>query len=135
VGLGHGFFVGFIGDHVESKEQGRREFSCTNRKHSCTLYIYPRNYYRERVGYDLFWSFDLFITKLDSLIDHSKIRQKGFYLLGQSRGDVLAGMYAARQPEGLLKLALFFKETQPVSLSSSIVEGDTERNYLRSSAK
>ncbi|KAI8956047.1 Alpha/Beta hydrolase protein [Xylaria longipes] len=62
--------------------------------------------FRERMGDDSFWTFDLFIAELDRVIDHLKIRQKGFYLLGQSWGGMLAGMYAARRPEGLLKLII-----------------------------
>lgn len=63
-------------------------------------------HYREKKGDDSFWTFDLFIAELDNLIDSLKIRQRGFHLLGQSWGGMLGGMYAARRPEGLLKLII-----------------------------
>ena len=61
---------------------------------------------REKLRDDSFWTFDLFIAELDNLVDHLKLRQTGFFLLGQSWGGMLAGMYAARRPEGLKKLVI-----------------------------
>ena len=61
---------------------------------------------RDKIRDESFWTFDLFIAQLDSLIDHLQLRSKGFYLLGQSWGGMLAGMYAARRPEGLKKLII-----------------------------
>ncbi|KAI1496075.1 Alpha/Beta hydrolase protein [Biscogniauxia marginata] len=55
---------------------------------------------------DTFWTFDLFIAELENLVDHLQLRQKGFYVLGQSWGGMLAGMYASRRPEGLKKLVI-----------------------------
>ncbi|KAK6828338.1 proline-specific peptidase [Apiospora arundinis] len=53
---------------------------------------------RDRMKDDSFWTFDLFIAELDNLIDHLQLRDRGFYLLGQSWGGMLAGMFAARRP-------------------------------------
>ncbi|KAI0884112.1 Alpha/Beta hydrolase protein [Annulohypoxylon maeteangense] len=61
---------------------------------------------KDKIKDESFWTFDLFIAELDNLIDHLQLRTKGFYLLGQSWGGMLAGMYAARRPEGLKKLVL-----------------------------
>lgn len=58
------------------------------------------------MGDESFWTIDLFIAELDNLIDHLQLRSKGFYVLGQSWGGMLAGMYAARRPEGLKKLVI-----------------------------
>ncbi|KAI1175957.1 Alpha/Beta hydrolase protein [Nemania sp. FL0916] len=63
-------------------------------------------HFRERIGDESFWTFDLFIAELDQLIDYLNVRQKGFYLLGQSWGGMLGGIYAARRPKGLLKLII-----------------------------
>ncbi|RYP43687.1 hypothetical protein DL768_009788 [Monosporascus sp. mg162] len=61
---------------------------------------------RDKMRDESFWTFDLFIAELDNLIDHLQLRSKGFYLLGQSWGGMLAGMYAARRPKGLKKLVI-----------------------------
>lgn len=67
---------------------------------------------REKNGDAEFWSFKLFISELDNLIDHLEIRQRGFYLLGQSWGGVFAASYAmpryhgGRTPEGFHKLII-----------------------------
>ncbi|KAI6082667.1 Alpha/Beta hydrolase protein [Hypoxylon rubiginosum] len=63
-------------------------------------------HFREKMGDDSFWTFDLFIAELDNLVDHLQLREKGFYVLGQSWGGMLAGMYAARRPKGLLKVVI-----------------------------
>lgn len=55
---------------------------------------------------EAFWTFDLFIAELNNLIDHLQLRDRGFYLLGQSWGGMLAGMFAARRPTGLIKLVI-----------------------------
>lgn len=55
---------------------------------------------REKVGDAEFWSFDLFIRELDNLIDHLELRERGFFLLGQSRGGVLGASYATRGGQG-----------------------------------
>lgn len=67
---------------------------------------------REKNGDAEFWSFELFISELDNLIDHLEVRQRGFYLLGQSWGGVFAASYAMPRyhggstPEGLRKLII-----------------------------
>lgn len=66
---------------------------------------------KEKMGDEDFWSFDLFIRELDNLIDKLNLRKRGFYLLGQSWGGVLASAYAMHQPlgkspEGLEKLVI-----------------------------
>lgn len=61
---------------------------------------------REKMGDEAFWTFDLFIAELNNLIDHLQLRDRGFYLLGQSWGGMLAGMFAARRPKGLIKLVI-----------------------------
>ncbi|KAI0179826.1 proline-specific peptidase [Hypoxylon sp. FL1284] len=61
---------------------------------------------RDKAGDETFWTVDLFIQELDNLIDHLDLRQKGFHILGQSWGGMLAGSYAARRPLGLRRMAL-----------------------------
>lgn len=66
---------------------------------------------REKMGDAKFWSFDLFIRELDNLVDHLKLREKGFFLLGQSWGGVLGASYAmsrgeGKSPPGLKKLVI-----------------------------
>ncbi|TRX96934.1 hypothetical protein FHL15_002240 [Xylaria flabelliformis] len=63
-------------------------------------------HFRDRIGDTTFWTFDLFIQELDNLIDHLNLRQKGFYLFGQSWGGMLGGAYAALRPRSLKKLIL-----------------------------
>lgn len=60
----------------------------------------------EKKGDETFWTFDLFISELDNLIDHLNLRDTSFHLIGQSWGGMLGGAYAARQPRGLRKLVL-----------------------------
>ncbi len=43
------------------------------------------------------------LPELDNLVDHLGLREKGFYLLGQSWGGILCGGYASRRPRGLKK--------------------------------
>lgn len=52
------------------------------------------------MGDEDFWSFDLFIRELDNLINSLDLRDRGFYLLGQSWGGMLASAYAMHQPQG-----------------------------------
>lgn len=65
-------------------------------------------HFREKMGDTSFWTFELFYAELDNLVDHFQLREKGFYLLGQSWGGILAGAYASRQPSpvGLRKLVI-----------------------------
>ncbi|OTA98511.1 hypothetical protein M426DRAFT_109244 [Hypoxylon sp. CI-4A] len=61
---------------------------------------------REKKNDASFWTFDLFIRELENLIDHLKLEENGFYLLGQSWGGMLGGAYASRKPRGLKKLVI-----------------------------
>jgi len=61
---------------------------------------------REKANDTSFWSVDLFIYELDTLIDHFGLRSRGFDIYGQSWGGILGGMYAARRPVGLRRLVL-----------------------------
>jgi proline-specific peptidase len=63
-------------------------------------------HHRERLGDGDFWTFDLFYGELDNLIDHLKLRERGFYLFGQSWGGMLAGAYASLRPVGLKKVII-----------------------------
>ncbi|KAI1825900.1 proline-specific peptidase [Xylaria intraflava] len=63
-------------------------------------------HFRDRPGDESFWTFDLFFKELDSLIDHLKLREDGFFLFGQSWGGMLAGNFASRRPAGLRKLII-----------------------------
>ncbi|KAI0146965.1 proline iminopeptidase, partial [Xylariaceae sp. FL1272] len=60
----------------------------------------------EKNGDDSFWNFDLFLKELENLVDHLKLHELGFYLLGQSWGGMLGAAYACSQPKGLRKLIL-----------------------------
>ncbi|KAI4861223.1 proline iminopeptidase [Hypoxylon rubiginosum] len=81
-------------------------------KHGIPIIFYDQvgcgrsTHYRERMGDGSFWTFDLFIEELDNLVDHLELRQKGFYILGQSWGGMLGAAYATRCPRGLKKLIL-----------------------------
>ncbi|KAI9154764.1 L-amino acid amidase [Paramyrothecium foliicola] len=63
-------------------------------------------HHRDRLRDESFWTFDLFINELDNLIDHLQVREREFFLLGQSWGGMLAGSYASRRPVGLKKLVI-----------------------------
>jgi len=51
-----------------------------------------------------FWTIDLFVKQLESLISHFDL--KGYDVLGHSWGGVLASEFAVTQPKGLKKLVL-----------------------------
>lgn len=96
------------------------------------------------MGDDSFWTFDLFIAELDNLVDHLKLRAKGFYVLGQSWGGMLAGMYAARCPKGLKKVIIgsspcsfplfveggkHLRAELPPEIRKALEEGDRDGNH------
>jgi proline-specific peptidase len=60
----------------------------------------------EKNGDTDFWTVDLFMHELDTLVDFLGLRSRGFDLLGQSWGGMLGGVYAAKRPQGLRKLIL-----------------------------
>jgi len=51
-----------------------------------------------------FWTIDLFVKQLESLISHLDL--KGYDVLGHSWGGMLASEFAVTQPKGLKKLVL-----------------------------
>lgn len=61
-------------------------------------------HFQEKIRDDSFWTVDLFIAELDNLVDHLALRERGFFVAGQSWGGMLAGSYASRRPHGLKKL-------------------------------
>ncbi|KAI1357861.1 Alpha/Beta hydrolase protein [Xylaria arbuscula] len=90
---------------------------------------------REKMGDDQFWTFDLFIRELDNLIDHLNLREKGFHLIGQSFGGMLAGAYAARQPIGLKKMVLssaLLRNYRSHGRRGGLTIGALFSNFLRS---
>ncbi|KAI1818204.1 proline-specific peptidase [Poronia punctata] len=84
-------------------------------------------HYREKMGDTSFWTFDLFIRELDNLVDHLKIRQRGFFILGQSWGGMLGAVYSTLHPEGLKKLII---ASSPASVPLYIVGNDQLRSEL-----
>ncbi|KAI1454251.1 proline-specific peptidase [Annulohypoxylon moriforme] len=84
-------------------------------------------HYREKAGDESFWTFDLFIQELDNLVDHLKLREKGFFLLGQSWGGMLGAVYATRHPKGLKKLII---ASSPASVPLCVAGTDQLRSEL-----
>ncbi|KAF1975979.1 alpha/beta-hydrolase [Bimuria novae-zelandiae CBS 107.79] len=78
-------------------------------KHSLPLVLYDQlgcgksTHLKEKAGDEAFWTIELFLYELDSLIDCLGLRSR-FYLYGQSWGDMVAAVYAACQPMGLKKM-------------------------------
>jgi proline-specific peptidase len=60
----------------------------------------------EKAGDESFWTVDLFINELSTLISHFSLQNTGYYVIGQSWGGMLAGDFAATNPPGLRKLIL-----------------------------
>ncbi|KAI0381274.1 proline-specific peptidase [Hypomontagnella monticulosa] len=81
-------------------------------KHGIPIIFYDQigcgnsTHLKEKLGDESFWTFELFIQELDNLIDHLGLREKGYYILGQSWGGMLGSSYASRRPRGLKKLVL-----------------------------
>ncbi|KAI1272918.1 proline-specific peptidase [Xylaria sp. FL0933] len=61
-------------------------------------------YFRDKKGDESFWTFELYIKELDTLINHLDLQE--YHVLGQSWGGMLGAAFAARQPAGLQKLIL-----------------------------
>lgn len=53
-----------------------------------------------------FWSVDLFVAELKTLVDYYGLAAGGFHLLGQSWGGMLAPEYVLAHPEGVLSMTL-----------------------------
>ncbi|GAM91053.1 hypothetical protein ANO11243_091000 [Dothideomycetidae sp. 11243] len=54
-----------------------------------------------------FWQMSLFLSELDNLIDHLRLRDgPGFHLVGTSYGAMIAADYATTRPRGLRGLVL-----------------------------
>jgi proline-specific peptidase len=97
---------------------------------------------REKAEEPSFWTFDLFCAQLDRLIDDLGVREKGFFLHGQSWGGMLASTYSARRPKGLRRLvvanspssaAVFEREILPLfkalPVSEEVLRLDMEERY------
>ncbi|KAI0020710.1 proline-specific peptidase [Xylariomycetidae sp. FL0641] len=84
-------------------------------------------HFREKAGDTSFWTFDLFIAELDNLIDHLKLRERGFYVLGQSWGGMFGAIYATRRPVGLKKLVI---ASSPASVPLYVVGNAQLRSAL-----
>ncbi|KAI3343619.1 proline-specific peptidase [Ustulina deusta] len=84
-------------------------------------------HYPEKMGDTSFWTFDLFVQELDNLVDHLNLREKGFFLLGQSWGGMLGADYATRNPKGLRKLVI---ASSPASVPLYVVGNDQLRSEL-----
>lgn len=80
------------------------------KQHGIPIILYDQigtgrsTHFREKENDTEFWTFDLYIQELDNLIDHLKLRDNGFYLLGHSWGGMFGSAYASQQPKGLKKL-------------------------------
>ncbi|TVY75753.1 L-amino acid amidase [Lachnellula suecica] len=61
---------------------------------------------REKQGDTSFWTFDLYIQELDNLVERLNLRDRGFYLIGQSWGGMFGAAYASRRPRGLKNLII-----------------------------
>ncbi|KAI0436497.1 proline-specific peptidase [Xylaria telfairii] len=61
-------------------------------------------HFRDKKEDGSFWTFELFLKELDSLIHHLGLLE--YHILGQSWGGMLGAEYAARQPPGLQKLII-----------------------------
>lgn len=73
-----------------------------------------------------FWTPQLFIDELESLVDHLGIRG-GFHVLGQSWGGMLGAEYAVLQPEGLVSLTI---ANSPASMKLWVEEANRLRADL-----
>lgn len=96
-GAGHGYLLSLTDLHD---------------KHGVPIIFYDQigsgksTHLREKVNDVDFWTFDLYIKELDNLVDHLKLRDSGFFILGQSWGGMFGALYASRRPKGLKKLVI-----------------------------
>jgi L-proline amide hydrolase len=75
---------------------------------------------------DDFWTVDLFLDELDSLLAGLGIAG-GYHLLGQSWGGMLAAEHAVRQPSGLKSLVI---ANSPASMQVWLAEANRLRSEL-----
>lgn len=62
---------------------------------------------RDRAGDGSFWTEALFVSELDNLLDHLRLRDgPGFHLFGHSWGGMLAAAFASSKPRGLRRVVL-----------------------------
>lgn len=73
-----------------------------------------------------FWTVDLFLAELDSLLGHLGIAG-GYHLLGQSWGGMLGAEHAARRPGGLRSLVI---ANSPASMRLWVAEANRLREAL-----
>jgi L-proline amide hydrolase len=73
-----------------------------------------------------FWTVDLFLGELDSLLAHLGIADR-YDLIGQSWGGMLAAEHAVRQPKGLRRLVI---ANSPASLKTWVEEANRLRRDL-----
>ncbi|KAI1408011.1 proline iminopeptidase [Hypoxylon sp. FL1857] len=77
------------------------------KKHKFPIILYDQvgcgrsTHFQEKAGDKSFWT-----GSLTNLVDHLRLREIGFSVLGQSWGGILAGAYASRRPKGLRKLII-----------------------------
>ncbi len=73
-----------------------------------------------------FWTPQLFVDELNNLVDHLGQR-KGFHVLGQSWGGMLAAEYGVRRPEGLKSLTI---ANSPASMELWVSEAMRQRQEM-----
>lgn len=73
-----------------------------------------------------FWTPQLFVDELDNLIDHLGQR-KGFHVLGQSWGGMLAAEYGTRRPKGVKTLTI---ANSPASMALWSSEAMRQRSEM-----
>ena len=73
-----------------------------------------------------FWTVQLFLDELDSLLDHLGIRG-AYHLLGQSWGGMLGAEHAVTQPKGLKSLTI---SDSPASMELWVQEANKLRDAL-----
>ncbi|KAF3062242.1 L-amino acid amidase [Daldinia childiae] len=81
-------------------------------------------HFQEKIRDDSFWTVDLFIAELNNLVDHLGLREKGFFVAGQSWGGMLAGSFPLFMEYGkTLRAAL------PADIREILEAGDRDGSY------
>jgi len=73
-----------------------------------------------------FWTVDLFLAELDTLLAHLRIAQR-YAFLGQSWGGMLGAEHAVRQPHGLKALVI---ANSPANMHTWVTEANRLRRAL-----